>query len=535
MKTVADEALSSSQKLTYPAAHTVDQVDDYFGTKVSDPYRWMEDVDSPDVASWIEEENKLTRSIIDAVPQREQMHSRLMELINFERYTAPTRCGTRYFYSYNSGLQNQNVIYWTEGLDGEPKVLLDPNTMSADGTVAISGFSASDDGKLAAYAIADAGSDWVKWYVRDVSSGTDLTDVISWSKFSSAAWLKDGSGFFYEGYDAPEADALKATNYFHKIFFHKLGTPQSEDRLIFDRPDDKELNLGAAVSDDGRYLMIYQAKGSSPKNELAVKDISQPDAPVIHISTIADALYSPIDNDGTRFWIQTTLDAPNGRVVEVNLEQPEREHWKTIIPESKNHLDSVSMIDDTLIANYLADAQSLVELHTREGTLIEQLTLPAIGTAVGFGGKRSDTETFFVFTNFTTPATVYRLDMKTRQTESYRQPTLKFDPAQYETTQIFYNSKDGTRVPMFLSHKKGLKLDGTNPTLLYGYGGFSVSLQPEFSSAHLLWMEMGGVYAQPNLRGGGEYGEDLAPCRNEASKAERLRRLHRRSRVADRQ
>ena len=505
MKTA--DALLSSDAISYPKAQTVDQVDDYFGTKVGDPYRWMEDVDSPAVQEWIEQENRLTRSILDSVPQRQAMHQRLMDLINFERYTAPVRKGARYFYSHNSGLQNQNVIYWTEGLNGEPNVLLDPNTMSSDGTVAISGLSISDDGLQAAYSIADAGSDWVKWHVRDVTTGEDRPDIVAWSKFSSASWLKDGSGFFYEGYDPPEADALKASNYFHKVFFHRLGTPQSEDQLIFDRPDDKEINVAAEVTEDGRYLILYETKGSSPNNQLSVKDLERPHDPVVRIATEADAIYSPIANDGTRFWIHTTSEAPNGRVVELDLARSGREDWKTILPESSNHLDSVSMVDDTLIANYLADAQSLVELHSREGSLLEQLVLPAIGTAVGFSGKRTDTETFFQFTNFTTPAAVYRLDMKTRRSTVYRQPRLKFNPDEYETTQIFYTSKDGTRVPMFLSYKKGLALDGANPTLLYGYGGFNISLRPEFSSANLLWMEMGGIYAQPSLRGGGEYGE----------------------------
>jgi prolyl oligopeptidase len=499
--------LLSTEAISYPKAHTVDQVDDYFGTKVNDPYRWMEDVDSPEVQEWIEQENRLTRSILDSVPQRQAMHQRLMDLINFERYTAPVRKGTRYFYTHNSGLQNQNVIYWTEGLRGEPNVLLDPNTLSSDGTVAISGLSISDDGLLSAYSIADAGSDWVKWHVRDVTTGEDRPDIVAWSKFSSASWLKDGSGFFYEGYDPPEADALKAANYFHKVFFHKLGTSQSEDQLIFDRPDDKEINVAAEVTEDGRYLILYETKGSSPNNQLSIKDLERPHDPVVRIATEADAIYSPIANDGTRFWIHTTFEAPNGRVVSVDLAHPGRDDWKTILPESSNHLDSVSMIDDTLIANYLANAQSLVELHSREGSLLEQLTLPAIGTAVGFAGKRTDTETFFQFTNFTTPAAVYRLDMKTRRSTIYRQPRLKFNPDEYETTQIFYTSKDGTRVPMFLSHKKGLARNGMNPTLLYGYGGFNISLRPEFSSANLLWMEMGGIYAQPSLRGGGEYGE----------------------------
>jgi prolyl oligopeptidase len=494
-------------ELRYPAARQVDQTDDYFGTTVSDPYRWMEDVDSAELKTWIDAENELTQRYLAQVPLRETMQRRLMELINFERYTAPARRGTRYFYSHNSGLQNQNVLYWQEGLDGEPKVLLDPNTFSEDGTVAISGISITDDGLLAAYSIADAGSDWVKWHVRNVTTGEDLPDVVEWSKFSGASWLKDGSGFFYQGYDAPEAEALKAANYFHKVMFHKLGTPQSEDKLVFDRPDDKELNLGAHVTDDGRYLMLHQSKGTSPNNELAVKDLQQPETPILRLIDTADATYAPIDNDGTLFWLLTTLDAPNGKVISIDLNNPGREHWKTVIPESTNKLSDISIIDNTFIANYLADAQSLVELRRLDGSLIERLALPAIGTAYGFSGRREDTETFYQFSNFTTPGTTYRLDMKTRKSTIYRQPKLLFDPALYETKQIFATSKDGTRVPMFISHKKGLVLDGAAPTLLYAYGGFNISLMPEFSPSHVMWMEMGGVYAQASLRGGGEYGE----------------------------
>jgi prolyl oligopeptidase len=501
------KAAETTLELAYPSARTVEQTDDYFGTTVSDPYRWMEDVDSAELKTWIDAENELTQRYLAQVPVRERMQRRLMELINFERYTAPARRGTRYFYSHNSGLQNQNVLYWHTGLDGEPKVLLDPNTFSEDGTVAISGISITDDGLLAAYSIADAGSDWVKWHVRNVTTGEDLPDVVEWSKFSGAAWLKDGSGFFYQGYDAPEAEALKTANYFHKVFFHRLGTPQSEDKLIFDRPDDKELNLGAQVTDDGRYLVLHQSKGTSPNNELAVKDLQQPDAPILRLIDTADATYAPIDNDGTLFWLLTTLDAPNGKVISIDLNHPGREHWKTVIPESTNKLSDISIIDNTFIANYLADAQSQVELRRLDGSLIERLALPAIGTAYGFGGRREDTETFYQFSNFTTPGTTYRLDMKTRKSTIYRQPKLLFDPALYETTQIFATSKDGTRVPMFISHKKGLVLDGTAPTLLYAYGGFNISLMPEFSPSHVMWMEMGGVFAQASLRGGGEYGE----------------------------
>jgi len=503
---------SAETALAYPIARKADQTDDYFGTKVSDPYRWMEDVDSPELKTWIDAENELTQNYLAQIPVRETMQRRLTELLNFERYTAPSRRGTRYFYSHNSGLQNQNVLYWQEGLTGEPHVLLDPNTFSADGTVAISGISITDDGALAAYSIADAGSDWVKWHIRNVTTGEDLPDLIEWSKFSGASWLKDNSGFFYARYDAPapnasEAEALKTANYFHKVYFHKLGTPQSEDELVFHRSDDGELNIGAQVTDDGRYLVLHQSKGTSPNNELTIRDLQHPDAPLLRLVDTPDATYAPIDNDGTLFWLLTTLEAPNGKVIAIDLNQPAREHWKTIIPESTNKLSDISIIDNTFIVTYLADAQSKVELRHLDGSLIDQLALPAIGTAVGFTGRREDTETFYQFTNFTTPGTTYRLDMKSRRSTLYRQPKLLFDPALYETKQVFTTSKDGTRVPMFITHKKGLTLDGTAPTLLYAYGGFNISLMPEFSPANVMWMEMGGIYAQASLRGGGEYGE----------------------------
>ncbi len=508
-----DTVHGTGRVMEYPKARVSDQVDDYFGTKVRDPYRWMENVDSAEVKTWVDAENQLTRSYLEDVPGREQMHGRLMDLTNFERYSAPTRKGTRYFYEHNTGLQNQSVMFWQEGLKGEPKVLLDPNTMSKDGTVAIGSMSVTEDGRLAAYSIADAGSDWVKWHVREVATGKDLPDVVEWSKFSGAAWTKDGSGFFYEGYGVPkdagakDAPSLKDANYFHKVFFHKLGTPQSADAVVFERPDDKELNVGADVTEDGRYLLLSSRKGTSPNNDLSVKDLQHPERPAFSVVTKADAVYHPVANEGTKFWVVTTLDAPNGKLIAIDLEHLERASWKPVIPETKNNLEDVTMVKDTLIATYLENAQTMVELHDPDGGLIERLALPAIGTARGFGGERKDEETFFQFSSFVTPGTIYRLDMKTRKVELYRAPKLKFDPAQYETKQVFYNSKDGTRVPMFVTAKKGLKLDGQNPTLLYAYGGFNVSLMPEFSAARLLWMEMGGVYAQPSLRGGGEYGE----------------------------
>jgi prolyl oligopeptidase len=504
-------AHSGAQKLDYPKPHTVDQVDDYFGTKVADPYRWMENVDAPEVKQWVDAENTLTRSYLDAIPGRDALKSRLMALTNYERFSAPSRYGKRYVYSHNTGLQNQSILFWQEGLEGPPHVLIDPNTLSADGTVALGGLSITDDGSLMAYGLQEAGSDWVTWHVRNISTGQDLPDVVAWSKFSGAAWLKDNSGFFYEGYERPDKitkeNSLKIANYFHKVYFHKLGTPQSEDTLVFDRPDDKELNVGASVTDDGRYLILHQTRGTSPNNQITIKDLAHPEAAPIKLVTTEEAVYEPIDNEGSFFWFRTTLDAPNGKVIGIDLKHPERSAWKTVIPETKNNLDGVTMVHDTLIAQYLKDAQSHVELHAKDGKLLRTFELPAIGTASGFGGKREDTETFFTFTNFTAPATVYRLDLKNDKSTIYRQPKLEFDPAKFETKQVFFNSKDGTKVPIFLTYKKGLKLDGQNPTLLYGYGGFNISLQPQFAPSYVLWMEMGGIYAQVTLRGGGEYGE----------------------------
>ena len=496
-----------SSAITYPKPHTVTQVDDFFGTKVSDPYRWMEESDTPELKAWIEAENKLTADYFNPLAFRNTLHARMLALSNYERFSAPEHHAGRYFYSRNSGLQNQAVVYWTEGLHGEPHVLIDPNTYAADGTVAMQSLSVTHDGKLAAIALSEAGSDWQKIIVRDVATGKDLPDTIQWTKFGGAAWLHDGSGFYYTGYDAPSGNALKSVTNGGRILFHKMGTAQSTDKVVFERPDNKELYLFSGMTDDGRYLVITQAQGTSPQNELAVLDVTQPDAKVVRLIDKADATYSPIGNDGTKFWMQTTLDAPNGKVILIDLAHAARSEWKTIIPERKTKLDGVSLVHRTLIAQYLTDAHASVELFSEEGKSIRTLALPAIGTVTGFGGEREDAETFYNFTNFTAPGVIYRLDMKTLESKVYREPKVDFDRTAYETKEVFVPSKDGTKVPLFLTYKKGIKLDGTNPTLLYAYGGFNISLTPSFAPTRIAWLERGGIYAQASLRGGGEYGD----------------------------
>jgi prolyl oligopeptidase len=512
-------AQTDGSPLAYPKARTVDQVDDYHGTKVADPYRWLEDTDSDDTHAWVEAENKVTFSYLDQIPYRGAIRERLTKLWNYERFTVPHQQGGRYFYQHNNGLQNQNVLLVAESLSAEPRVLLDPNTLSSDGTVALAGTAVTDNGKLMAYGTAVSGSDWNEWHVRDVDTGKDLPDLIKWVKFSGASWTKDGKGFFYSRYDEPKKDsALRDTNYFQKLYYHLLGTSQAEDKLIYERPDNKELGFGGSVTDDGRYLVIFVWQGTSPKNRLYYKDLTQADSPVVKLLDDFDAQYQFIDNDGPVFWLQTDLEAPRGRIIAIDTQHPGRTNWKTVVPQSPDKLDSSSVVDNVFLLGYLKDARTEVRVYDLNGKLLRNVDLPGIGTADGFGGKRKDKETFYSFTSFTSPTTIYRYDPQAGKSSVFRQPKVEFDPKLYETKQVFYNSKDGTRVPMFLTYKKGVKLDGQNPTLLYAYGGFDVSLTPRFSVPHLVWLEMGGVYAQANLRGGGEYGEDWHQAGTHAKK-----------------
>ena len=495
--------------LTYPHAKTVDQIDDYHGTKVADPYRWLEDTDSTDTREWIDAENKLTFGYLDQIPYRQAIHDRLKTLWNYERYGVPEQQGSRYFYQHNNGLQNQNVLLVADSVTAEPHLLLDPNTLSADGTVALTGHAISDDGKLLAYGTSASGSDWMEWRVRDVDTGKDLSDDLKWVKFSGASWTKDANGFFYSRYDEPKAGApLRDANYFHKLYYHRLGTPQSEDKLIYDRPDNKEMGFSGDVTDDGRYVIITVWQGTSPKNRLYYKDLTDPNSQVIKLLDDFDAQYQFLDNDGPVFWIKTDLEAPRGRVIAIDTRHPERTSWKTIVPQSADKLEHANIINNTFVLSYLKDAQTDVRIYDLDGKFLHNVDLPGIGTAEGFGGKRKYKETFYAFTSFTIPTTIYRYDLSAAKSAVFRQPKVDFDSSKYETKQVFFTSKDGTRVPMFITAKKGLKLDGQNPVLLYAYGGFNISLTPAFSVGNAVWLEMGGVYAQPNLRGGGEYGEE---------------------------
>ncbi len=493
--------------IKYPIPRKSEQMDDYHGVKVADPYRWLENLDSPETAAWVEAENNLTFGFLNEIPARNSIKDRLTKLWNYEKFGVPFKEGNRYFYSRNSGLQNQSVIYTVTSLGAEPHVLLDPNTLSADGTVALSGMSISDDGKLMAYSLSASGSDWQEWKVRDIETGKDLADDIKWVKFSGASWTRDGKGFFYSRYDEPKRDALKGTNYFQKLYYHHLGTPQSEDLLVYDRPDQKDWFFDGYVTEDGRYLVVTISQGTDVKSRVYYKDLKAKEAPVVKLLDDYDAAYNLIGNDGQTFWFRSDLDATRGKIVAIDVSKPERKNWRVVVHEAPETLQGVTLVNHMFVADYLKDAHTQVKIFDTNGKFVREVEFPSLGTASGFSGKATDKETFYAFTSFTVPTTIYRYDMVSGESTIFRQPRVDFNPNDYETKQVFYTSKDGTKLPMFITHKKGLKLDGNNPTYLYGYGGFNISLTPGFSVGNLVWMEMGGVYAQPNLRGGGEYGE----------------------------
>jgi len=495
--------------IDYPETQTVEQVDTLHGVEVADPYRWLEDDQSEATRLWIEAQNDVTFEYLEEIPGRSAILSRLESLQDYERYGVPFKEGGRYFYSRNDGLQDQSVLYTTRSLDVEPQVLLDPNEWSEEGTVSLASYSVSRDGSHIAYGVSEAGSDWVTFRVKNIETGEVLSDEVEWVKFSGAAWHPSGDGFYYSRYDEPEeGEAYSGANYYQKLFYHEVGADQAQDRLIYERPDQKDLGLSAGVTDDGEYLAISIWQGTSRKNGFAYRELRSPGAPIVELLTDFDAQYSLIGSDGPIFWFLTDLDAPLRRVIEIDIRDPERSNWRTIIPEGDSALTSASVVGRRIVAEYLVDAKSQVMVFDTEGNKVRDVALPGIGSASGFGGDLDDPETFFAFSGFTTPTEIHRYNVRTGERELFRKPDVDFDPQRYETRQVFYRSRDGERIPMFIIHRKGLRRTGDNPTILYGYGGFNISMTPSFSTSRIAWLEMGGVYAVANLRGGGEYGKE---------------------------
>jgi len=499
-----------ASSIQYPQTKKVEQVDDYHGTKVADPYRWLEDDvrTSKDVADWVTAENKVTFDYLGAIPERDAIKTRLTKLWNYEKMGVPFKHGGRYFFSRNDGLQNQSVLYTMNSLSETPRVLIDPNTWSKDGTVALQGFVVSDDGKYAAYSVAEAGSDWINWHVLDIDSGKILPDEIKWSKFSGASWTKDGKGFFYSRYPEPTGDKFHSLNRNQTLYYHRLGTPQSDDVVVYARPDQPEWSINGDVTEDGRYLVITMSKGTAEKYQVVVKDLGEPYAMAQTLVDDWNNEYAYIGNDGPVMYFKTDLDAPRHRVIAIDLRNPKRDAWKEIVPQSDATLVGADYTGHHLIGEYLRDAKSEVKIFGTDGKLVRTVDLGGIGTAAGFNGRADDPETFYQFASFATPPTIYRYNVETGEKTQYFRAKVAINPDDYTVEQVFYTSKDGTKVPMFITHKKGMKLDGNNPTLLYGYGGFNISMTPAFSISRLAWIQMGGVYAVANLRGGGEYGED---------------------------
>ena len=504
-------AQPAQEKLAYPATTRDDVVNNYFGTKVAAPYEWMENLDSPAVKQWVDDENKLTFSYLDKIPQRDAVRQRLKQLWNYEKVGVPKMQAGRLFFSKNTGLQNQSVVFEQDGPGGKPQELLDPNTLSPNGDIALLNYQPSDNGKLLAYALSQGGSDWETLHVRDLNDGKTLSDEVRYVKFSGISWTKDDKGFFYSRYPAPPAGAVISDRVHDQaLYYHVLGAPQSNDKLIYARPDLPEWIVGSQVSEDGRYLFIVLVNGTSPNNELYYADLGDPKHPDIGASikplfTKNDAAYYPIGNLDDSIFLQTTRDAPRDRIVSFKLAAPEQ--WNSVVPETRNVIESSLMADQRIVVKYLVDVKSEVQLFSSSGKPEGRVSLPGIGEVVGLSGRNDSKDLYYGFTSYLYPTTIYRYDLASGEDAVFFKPQLTFDSSRYETRQVFYHSKDGTRIPMFITFRKGLKLNGVNPTLLYAYGGFDISITPNFNPLVPVWLEMGGVYAVANLRGGGEYGE----------------------------
>ena len=488
--------------IEYPLTKKGDVIDSYFGTKVPDPYRWLEDDKSTETSAWVKEQNKVTFGYLETIPYREDIKSRLEKMWNYEKYTAPQKEGAYTYFSRNNGLQNQFVIYRQKSNE-DPEVFLDPNKFSADGTTSLGEMEFTKDGSKVAYSISEGGSDWRKVIVLDAETKSIIGDTLKDIKFSGLSWQAN-EGFYYSSYDKPKGSELSAKTDHHKLYFHKLGTKQTEDKVVFGS-DIVRRYVGGTVTEDGRYLVVTAAV-STTGNELYIKDLKKPGNKFTVVVGNFNNDHSVLDNDGSKLFIVTNLNAPNKKVVSVDAEKPGVENWIDLIPETENVLEPAAG-SGYLFAHYMIDAISKVKQYDRNGALIREITLPGLGTASGFAAKREDKDVYFSFTNYIIPVTIYKLDPKTGNTEIYKKPVVAFNGDNYESVQIFYNSKDGTRIPMIITYRKGTLLNGKNPTILYGYGGFNISETPGFSIPVALWLDMGGVYAVPNIRGGGEYGE----------------------------
>ena len=492
--------------ISYPTTAKVDHQDTLWGEVVADPYRWLEDDRSEETHAWVMAQNEVTFNYLDQIPFREDIRKRLEELWDYEKVSAPEREGDRYYFTRNDGLQNQSVTYVKESLNGEASVFIDPNGFSEDGTVALGGLSFTKDGSLVAISIQESGSDWRKVVVMDALSNEVLGDTLKDIKFSGISWLGN-DGFYYSSYDKPDGSELSAMTDQHKLYYHKMGTPQSADKMVFGGAETPRRYIGGGVSEDENWLFISAAVSTSG-NELYIKSLASPNAPIVPIQEGYDANVNPAYAKGNTLYLFTNLDAPNYRLVKTDPNHPTPDNWVDVLPEQdRDVLRGVNFVGGKIIATYLKDAHTVVRQYNLDGTLDREVGLPTIGSAYGFNGRMEDKEVFYTFTSFTYPPSIFRYNIATGESTLYNSPEVDFNPSAYETKQVFYTSKDGTKVPMFIVHKKGLELNGQNPAYLYGYGGFNVSLTPGFSVGRIYWLEQGGVYAQPSLRGGGEYGE----------------------------
>ena len=500
-------SVSKQSKFTYPSAHQVSVVDNYHGIDISDPYRWLENPQAVEVQTWVKAQNELTENFLSEMPNRQLVHERLTTLWNYARYTPPMKRGSRYFFQKNDGLQNQPILYVQESLESEAIPVIDPNTFSEDGTVALLTQAYGDDGRLLAYGLSESGSDWQKIYIRNLITGHEYDDVIQWTKFSQVAWLKDGSGFFYGRYPAPGEmpDAPPSTH--HRVYFHKLGTPQAEDVLVYERPDAQDLGFRPLVTENGRYLVLDVWQGTDHRNRFYYRDLESKGTRFVRLLDKMDAKYVFISNHGPIFYFETDLNAPRGRIIAIDITNPSPNNWREVVPEQEDTIAFSRMVNNQLVVITLHNAHHVLTIYDLNGRVHSEIPFPVPGSIIAITGKRDQTEMFIQFQSFLYPSTIFRYDFTTAKLDIFRQPQIQFDPSGYETKQVFCTYKDGTQIPLFVTHKKGLSLDGQNPTLLYGYGGFTVNMTPLFSPTRLVWLEQGGVYAHASLRGGNEFGE----------------------------